>query len=924
MKKDLLKWLMAGLILISVTALVAFFSIGSSKQGISFNEEVRPILNESCVSCHGGVKKSGSLSLLEQESAFAKGEESGVPAIIAGKPEESELMRRVMHHDPEERMPMDGEPLQEKEINILRQWIREGAKWDRHWAWIAPDRKLPAPAVSRSWGNNGIDAFVRKRLKSEGLKPAPEADRETLIRRASLDLIGLPATPEQVQAFVEDQDPNAFEKVVDRLLKSPHFGERWASMWMDLARYGDSQGYQKDPIRLIWTYRDWLISAFNEDMPFDQFTIEQLAGDLLENPEDAQLIATAFHRNTMSNDEGGTDDEEFRVAAVIDRINTTFEIWQGITMGCVQCHSHPYDPFPHKSYYELMAFFNNTKDADRTDEFPTFTTFSPLEVDEVESITAWIGEHDPKVKYAEKSSLRDMRTLAMAPLIPVKAASSRHKLEISNRRGVDVATKVEDGSYLAFRNLNFSEIGYLSFAYVSGGRGGTLEARLDRPDGELIAELPITPTGKWARRAKEGDWKMLATEQLNVDGRHSLYLVFRGKPESGICDVKGFSTHPRVLNNSVELAAELAEKRLRLHELKLTKTPVMQDLPLDSSRRTYLFERGNWMVHGEEVLPQPPATLAPFPDNYPRNRLGLAQWLVSPENPLTARVTVNRFWEQLFGIGLIETLEDFGSQGEKPSHPELLDWLAIQFQDEHQWSMKGLLKDMVMSATYRQTAEVDPGLYQRDPKNRLLARGPRFRMTAEQIRDQALAVSGLLSNKMYGPSVMPAQPEGTWQVIRGVLSWTPSGGEDRYRRALYTFWRKSSPFPSMMTFDTPSREFCVSRRIRTNTPLQALVGLNDTVFVEAAMAFAQRITTEGGDSVEEQLKYGYRLAMGKEIEPENEARLKAFYERTLDWYAQRPEETCEVVGRYPESPTMAAWINTANVMMNLDEFFTKE
>lgn len=921
MNKITYKWMGALLIVAAVAMLGAFFPFGSDSQEVDFNAEIRPILNGKCISCHGGVKQNGGLSLLNEAQAFAPGE-SGVPAIIPGDPAGSELIRRVVHTDLEERMPLDGDPLQEAEINLLNNWIRSGAKWDMHWAWVQPDAALSPPAVRSDWGYNGIDNFVWQKLREAGMKPAPEADRATLIRRTSIDLIGLPPTEEEVARFVADEAPDAYERMVDHLLESPHFGERWASMWMDLARYGDSQGYQKDPRRNIWAYRDWLISAFNADMPFDQFTIEQLAGDLVENPTNSQLIATAFHRNTMSNDEGGTDDEEFRVAAVIDRISTTFEIWQGVTIGCVQCHDHPYDPFPHEDYYQLMAFFNNTKDADRTDEFPTLRAYSPLQQQELEELTAWISQYDPRVELAQEMDPEEKQKRAEPAVIPASAADYLNNLEFCEVEQTKVACYIKDGSFLAFENLDFSKIGSISPAYVSGGGGGTLEIHIDEIGRTPFATVPLIRTGQWARKAK-GNWKFETVNVERLEGKHTLLLVFRGVADVGICDFKGFAINPRELNGSQELARELAAKRDRLRELKPAKTPILLELSPDSSRQTFVFERGNWLVHGEEVHPETPALLGQLPTGAPRNRMGLARWLVSGSNPLTGRVIVNRFWEQLFGSGLVLTLEDFGTQGEKPTHPELLDWLALQFSGPQQWSMKALLKHMVLSATYRQTAEVSPEYYQIDPANRMLARGARFRMTAEQIRDQALAVSGLLSEKMYGPSVMPAQPEGTWQVIRGVLRWEPSKGEDRYRRSLYTFWRKSSPYPSMITFDTPSREYCVSRRIRTNTPLQALVALNDSMFVEAAQAFAARMVKEGGETHVEQLRHGYRLAMAREIDPADFARLEAFYLRTLAWYQERPEETCEVVGKYPESPDMAAMINTANVMMNLDEFITK-
>ena len=758
---------------------------------VRFNRDVRPIINDQCIACHGGVKQSGGFSLLFQEEAMEPGE-SGLLAIVPGDPEESELIRRIEHTDPDERMPLDHEPLRDEDIKTLKRWIKQGAEWETHWAYISPDPSLTPPTTSSEWVQNGIDAFVLDRLREERLSPSPEARREVLIRRLSLDLIGLPPSLDDVQAFVDDTSPDAYAKVVDRLLASPHFGERWASMWLDLARYGDSQGYQKDPRRIIWAYRDWVVDAFNRDLPFDEFTIEQLAGDLLPEPTKDQLIATAFHRNTMSNDEGGTDDEEFRVAAVMDRVNTTYEIWQGTTMACVQCHSHPYDPFKHEDYYTAYAFFNNTRDEDKPHEKPV--------------LTAYHSQYEP---------------------------AARQQL-------------------------------------------AALDAQCDTDFVETAATL-------------EAAWNELAAHNIEAE--------------------------------CVEPAA--------MRRAAPPRTPIMQDLPPDSSRVTRFFERGNWLVHGDTMAADVPASLPSLEATAPANRLDLAQWLVQDDNPLTARVMVNRFWEQLFGIGIVETLEDFGSQGEAPSHPALLDWLALQYQHEFQWSTKSLIRHIVMSATYRQESAVTADLVELDPKNRLLARGPRYRLSAEQIRDQALAVGGLLSDTMYGPGVMPPQPEGTWQVIRGVLRWETPEDENRYRRALYTFWRRSSPYPSMTTFDTPSREYCVSRRIRTNTPLQALVSLNDIVYMEAAAGLALRMQLEGGTEALDRLSHGFQLAMAY---PPSEAQLdglSAFYDKTLTHYQSNPAAVDELVtglsvpGLVSIDAELAALINSANVIMNLDAFLNK-
>lgn len=754
----------ASLGLLLIVAL--FWMISAQEVPVDFNAEVRPIFNNNCISCHGGVKKNGDFSLLFRHEALEPAE-SGLRAIVPSQPDSSELLRRLTHPDPETRMPLDADPLGEEEIAILRKWIKQGAKWEEHWAYIPPNPQLEAPKINDSWVKNDIDRFVLEKLEERELKPSEQAEKEVLLRRASLDLIGIPPDLEMLDEFLADESPDAFEKVLDQLLASPHFGERWATMWLDLARYGDSQGYQKDKFRDIWRFRDWVIDAFNQDMPFDQFTIEQLAGDLLPKPDTQQLLATAFHRNTMANDEGGTDDEEFRVTAVIDRVNTTFEVWQGVSIACVQCHSHPYDPFLHKEFYQAYAFFNNTADHDRYDDFPRIKLKSAAQEREIAELKSWLYAH-------------------------------------------------------------------------------------------------------------EGD-------------------------------------------------SDYEEKLAKLESIRAGNTPVMQELQGEERRITRLFERGNWLVHGDTVEAAVPSILNEMPEAAPANRLGLAQWLVDANNPLTARVIVNRFWEQIFGIGLVETLEDFGSQGAKPSNQKLLDHLALRFMHEHKWSVKALLKEILMSASYQQSSKVSPELLEIDPANRYLARGPRIRLSAEQIRDQALAVSGLLSKKMFGPSVMPPQPEGVWQVIRNVLRWVPSEGENRYRRGLYTFWRRSSPYPSLIAFDSPSKEYCVSRRIRTNTPIQALVTLNDSTYLESALALAEQMIELKEVETKEKLAFGYRRASMKYADKGILNSLKAFYEESETYYDQHPEELRKFLPKEEDpKPEKAALVHVANVILNLDEIITKE
>ena len=704
--------------------------------------------------------------MLFRDEALKAGK-SGKPCIVPGHPEESELIARLEHADPDERMPLKGDPMTPDQIDLIKKWVAQGAKWEDHWSYVPPKPQL-VPGVSSDWVKTPIDAFVYDRLDREDLTPSPEADRATLLRRVSLDLTGLPPTDRDQVNFQRDKSANAYEKAVDRLLQSPRFGERWAALWLDLARYGDSQGYQKDKARTIWPYRDWVIDAFNRDMPFDRFTVEQLAGDLLPNQNSDQLTATAFHRNTMSNDEGGTDDEEFRTVAVLDRVNTTFEVWQGTTIGCVQCHTHPYDPIRHKEYYQLIAYFNNTADADKPNDRPTVQTQTSVQQRELTSF---------------------FKTLPAAQTWPTDSLPAR---------------------------------------------------------------------------------------------------------------------------------------------LRPVKLPIMRELPADSSRTTHVFVRGNWLVPGDVVQPTLPKSLTKYARStavdQQTNRLDLARWIVSTDNPLTARVIVNRFWEQLFGLGLVETVEDFGTQGAKPSHPELLDYLALRFRDQYHWSVKKLLREMVLSATYRQSSVISPALREKDGQNRLLARGPRVRLTSEQVRDQALSVSGLITPTMYGPPVMPPQPDGVWQVIRNVMKWKVAEGPDRYRRAIYTFWRKSSPYPSFTTFDSPSRELCVSRRVRTNTPLQALVTLNDPVYWEAAQALASRMQRASGGDPTRAIRAGGRLLLGAPLSDVKQKLLVQYYQQSLRYYQKNPMAVCESITlkTLTPSPELAALTVTANVILNLDEAVTKE
>jgi hypothetical protein len=780
-----------GFVLIAWTVI---FAAQGSRPGlagspIDFDREIRPILSEYCYACHGPDQKArkADLRLDRKEDAFR--DRSGYAVIVPGRVDEGELIQRITSQDSDLMMPprkFKKRP-SSKQIELLIRWIKDGAKWEGHWSYTLPASVSVPPVRDRRWPRNPIDHFVLARLESEGVMPSPEADRASLIRRVSLDLAGLPPTPAEVEAFENDQSPDAYEKVVGRLLASPHFGERQARPWLDQARYADTNGYEKDSIRTIWAYRDWVIQAFNRDLPFDQFTIEQLAGDLLPGATTAQRVATGFHRNTIVNAEGGVDDEEFRVAAVVDRVNTTMQVWMGSTFACAQCHDHKYDPFAQKEYFQLFAFFNNTADGGSS----------------------------------------------TAP-------------ELALPTSADVARQAAIRTELT-----------------------GLQVELER----------VTKSGD-ATRSKSIEEKIDALK----------------KQEAAI--------HPAT-------------------------SMVLQEL--GQPRTTHVLIRGSHNVKGEQVSPGVPQVLHPLPSAQPPNRLTLARWLVDPRNPLMGRVTMNRVWAQMFGRGIVETSEDFGVQGEPPSHPELLAWLAKEFVRQG-WSVKAMQRLIVTSATYRQSSRVTPDRLERDPYNRLFSRGPRFRMEAEMVRDQALAASGLLKQTIGGPSVFPYQPDGIWFAPYSSDRWVESKGGDQFRRGLYTFWRRSAPYPAFITFDAPSRDVSCERRSRTNTPLQALATLNDPAFVQPAGALARRVLTDPKATAQHRATYAFRLVLARKPLPAELDHVVELYRENLDRYrhdaasakAMASTGPATLTGPgHPDDAELAAWTVVANVLMNLDETVTK-
>lgn len=886
----------------------------TSEEKVDYNSQIKPLLNKHCISCHGGVKKSSEFSLLFQEEAYSPNE-SGKPAIVPGDPHGSEMIRRITHPDPSVRMPPEGDPLPEEKIDLLTRWIEQGANWGVHWAYQKP-KPVDPPDIGSGWVENEIDQFILAALEERNLEPSPRANKETLLRRVSLDLIGLPPTHEQLEEFLQDESPNAYEKVVDRLLNSPRYGERWAAMWMDLARYADSKGYEKDGHRSIWQYRDWLIQAFNEDKPYDEFTVEQLAGDLLPNPTDDQLIATAFHRNTMNNDEGGTNDEEFRVAAVVDRVNTTWNVWLATTMECVQCHAHPYDPIRFEDFYKSYAYFNNTADEDVPSEAPTLTTFkTETDQQQLKEIKQWIESQvgEPEVSNQKIDSFVELIRIAE----PKIHGHSFDQIKNGTITSTNNYLAVEHNGVARIKDADLRGKDRMFIRSRTGSSSGVIEVLKGNPDGPLI--------GKFTTESSHGYEGFYITSVPVTPQQEltDLYLVFHDPGNEGYVNmIEWILFHESLPGSELPGYDETLQK---LHALlnaeDVIQTPVMVELEGSHKRTTQMFERGNWMVHGDTVKPGVPDNLNPMPEEYPENRLGLSRWIMNEENPLTARVMVNRLWAEIFGTGIVETLSDFGSQGYLPSHPELLDWLALQFINENEWSIKKQLKQIVMSATYQQSSNVTPDLQRLDPKNRLLARGSRVRLNAEQIRDQALALGGLLSDKMYGPSVMPPQPEGLWQVVYSGLEWNTSEGEDKYRRALYTYWRRTNPYPSLIAFDAPSREVCVTERVNTNTPLQALVTLNDPVYVEAAQGLAERILEKAPVDTDEKLRAGYRMAMFRGINEEKLNELKFLYQETKNHFQQHPREVEELIGK--QDLELATLTIVSNAIMNLDEFLTK-
>jgi hypothetical protein len=1028
--------------LCAITLLVAGCGLGLERLGatsnaaqrVDFNAQIRPILNQNCTSCHGGVMAAGGVSFVFREAALGVGA-SGRPVIVPGNPNASEMIARVTTDHVGRRMPLNGPPLSEAQIQLLRTWIRQGANWEDHWAFVPPKRQVPPKVATEGWTRQPLDRFVLATLERKGLQPSPEAGRAELLRRVSLDLVGLPPTPAEIAAFVADKSPDAYEKQVDRLLASPRYGERWASVWLDLARYADSRGLMINYPRASWPYRDWLIDAYNRNLPYDRFVITQLAGDLLPNATIDDLIATAFNRQTSTNDEGGSDDEEFRQVAVMDRVATTWSVLNGVTMNCVQCHSHPYDPIRHHEYYQFMAFFNTTRDADLPDDHPVLpipppagrdayirdlrrretllreavgenialarqSTWSQLPIvsgraDEAEGLRRYmtrLRKVDPRL--SELSYMKELlvetqnrldRTRGSSAVIPLKIqrgevaagpeipAESLYELATSATSGRVTALRIEvpptdpktarhtpddgfmierveawtigtDGSERAVRfrmapdteedlliavrearrpsrgagSLRLQTGGFAADSKLSHTRwlilvpeeplpaGARLKLRLTHTqaiarEADAYGPAPVDTTAGelWAASAQLANYVAKAAAATSSNA---------GKPTLARRVRLMTSADPRwssavLSERSTSRLWELAEADGRIAKVAAVPVPIMSEQPLHARRQTLVFHRGNMVEKkGEPLTADVPKLLPPLPKGAPRNRLSMARWFFAPEQPLTSRVAVNRYWEQLFGTGIVETLEDFGSVGQPPSHPELLDYLALRFQQDLRWDQKALLRELVTSATYRQSAATRPDLLKSDPRNRLLARGPQQRLTAEMVRDQALLASGLLNTAMGGPAVMPPQPSAADP------RWVESAGRQRYRRAVYTHLQRGNVYASFATFDASPHEVSLARRIPTNTPLQALVTLNDPAYVEASQALADRMlehrpASNGDEPLQARLNHGGQRVLSRDLTDGELARLGALY-RDLRHKERRSERD--------------AMAGVAGVLLNLD------
>lgn len=1046
-------------------------AVAQSKQTIRFDQQVRPILSNHCWSCHGldEGSRQGNLRLDLRENAIAAGD-SGQPAIVPGHPEKSQLVERIDSHDADIQMPplITKKPLSEDQKQILKQWIAEGAEYTGHWAFETPQRPEPPEIANSNWAKNSIDRFIAYRLQQEGLRPTEEAAPHVWLRRVTLDLTGLPPSLDELDAFEAALKTSpreaVYADVVDRLLKSPHYGERMAMQWLDAARYADTNGYNNDETRTMWPWRDWVISAFTSGMPYDQFLTEQLAGDLLPDPTISQRVATGFSRNHVLTTEGGIIEEEYHVEYVADRVHTTATVFLAMSMQCARCHDHKYDPITQRDYYQFASFFNNVPDKvvsynkARMAE-PLLKVPSPEQTAELQKIDARMAEIDVLLKN-RASDVSDELKAWEASLTPEQIATAgpvglRSHLTMDEAEGDVVANRViaaqggmikgkalrkpgRLGQALEFDGSNYVDAGQIGdfdntdkfsisvWIQIASNDIGTVLSRMDDDNAYRGYDLMIDG-GKIAAHFishwPDNGFRIASKNPVSLNQWHHLVVTYDGsKRAQGVkLYVDGIAQEFDVTNNN-ELAgslktdkpfhigrrhksvplkglvddlqlfgsalssdevsalargetfAQLAEllrtpaidrsveqqqllvqyyvnqvdptsKALRAEQAELPKrrTEIDNEIPATmvmsepaEPRPAFILKRGQYDQRGEQVESEFPQALSRAVSGTTeqatnkKTRLDLARWLTDPRHPLTARVAVNRWWEMLFGLGLVETSEDFGSQGAFPSHPELLDWLATELIAQH-WDQRAILKQIVLSATYRQSSNVTPDLLQKDPRNTLLARGPRYRLPAETVRDQALFVSGLFSPRVGGPSVRPYQPEGLWEDVSVERrdKYIPDTGEGLYRRSMYTFWKRTCPPPGMSTFDAPDREFCLVRRARTNTPLQALVLLNDPTFVEASRKLAERCLTNSQD-INIRIDHAFRIVLGRRPDDLERATIQNILnEATLEFTADPSSaEAWLAVGASPREKTLspvelAAWSTAMSVLLNLDESISK-
>ncbi len=1024
----------------------------AKRKRVVYNRDIRPIIAK-CITCHGHDKNAvmAGLRLDSFKGATAK-LASGRQAIVPGHPEKSELLERInLSKDSPIVMPpvASNKVLSAEEKDLLRQWIEEGAEYTAHWAFVKPVRPSLPPVKNAKWAKNEIDRFILAKLEERGIQPSPTADRTTLIRRVTLDLTGLPPTPTEISAFLADKSPNAYEKVVDSLLASPRYAERMTMDWLDYSRYADSNGYQADFERFQWRWRDWVLNAFNKNMPYDQFTVEQLAGDMLPNATESQRLATGFNRNHRINTEGGVVPEEWRIETVIDRVETTSTVWLGLTTGCARCHDHKYDPISQKEFYGMFSYFNNVPETGSGEERPInhpplMKAPLPGQEDKLRliateetSLTARVkamalahADEAARWQLPEPGNLPSLENgidakfqlTANPKVIAGKGqAVVKGSPTFTDGRGTGAITTggdnyIDAGQAGNFdRNDAFSYSAWINPKSANGSPFSKMNAGKDyqgwdlflsggRPSIHIISNWPLNaikvtgrpmvPENQWTHVAVTYDGSSKASgvkiyingQAVDTDidsdslvgtiktevpftiGRRTGADAFTGSVEDlalyrrvlsadEIISVSG--AHPAKPLLAIPVEKRTPEQREQLarlwsrsndpefsklddqrRKLETERMTIENQIPtamvmeeMKKPRPAYILIRGQYDKLGAKVPATVPAALPPIPKGYPNNRLGFAKWIVSPDNPLTARVTVNRFWERFFGTGLVETVEDFGTRAEYPTHPELLDWMATEFV-RNGWDVKAILRKMVTSATYRQSSTVTATLLKVDPANRLLARGPRFRLPAEVIRDQALQAAGLLVNKIGGPSVRPYQPDGIWDetnVYGNLRNYKPDMGEGRYRRSMYTIWKRTAAPPDMTLFDVSARETCRVRRPRTNTPLQALVLMNDVTYFEAARGLAQRTFREVPSSADDRLRFMMLQVAGRRPTTAELKILRASLDKRIKRYSadEKSAESLLKVGDLPVSPNvpkaeLAAYTLAASTIMNLDEVVTKQ